>query len=78
MSKFRDKATKIYSITFNQYTNCLNNTVSDGNKEIGKTEYVHCDSDGSLLIREDEFDFYQKYGQGIKSMNYIGIMYDCR
>lgn len=75
MSKFRDKATKIYAIRFNRYTNALRDTVSDGG-DIGKTEYIHCDECGCLLIREDEFDYYRKFGGGIKEMSYVGIMYE--
>ena len=78
MSKHKsiNKYSKLYRITFNEYTNALKNTVSNGEKEIGKTEYIECDSDGSLIIRESEFDIYRKFGGGIQTMVYAGFMYE--
>ena len=78
MSKHRsiDKTSRLYLVTFNEYTNCLNDTVSDNNKEISKTQYIECSKGGSLIIRESEFEFYQKFGGGIKSMTYLGFMYE--
>ena len=61
----------------------MRDTVSDNKKEIGTSEYIDCYNtgfcdDGTVLIREDEFDYYRQFGGGIKTMNFVGIMYDTR
>lgn len=78
MSKHKDinKISNLYRVTFREYTNCLHNTVSTNEKEIGKSEYVECDKDGSLIIRESEFDFYKRFGNGIATMTYLGFIYE--
>ena len=67
------KEEKIYAVEFNSYTNALNNVVSDGNKEIGKTKYIHI-PEGGLLVKESELDEYRKYGNGFASTKFVGTI----
>ena len=68
------KRIKIYSVVFVEYTNCLRDTVSTNEEDLGKVEYLEIPKTG-LLIREDELDEYKKYGQGFKSITLVGEMY---
>ena len=45
---------RIYAVEFNTYTNCLKDTVSDGNKNIGETKYIHLPKDVPFLIKEND------------------------
>ena len=58
---------KVYSIEFNQYTNCMRDTVwceeEDKYLDVGK---------GTFLILEEDIDKYRKFGGGIKSLIYVG------
>lgn len=62
---------KVYSITFNAYTNCLHDTVSNGTYDIKDAEYMYVGRD-PLLIREDEIEKYRTWGGGIKDLHYVG------
>jgi hypothetical protein len=68
------KRIKIYSVVFVEYTNCLQDTVSTNEEDLGNVEYLEIPKTG-LLIREDELDEYKKYGQGFKSTTLVGEMY---
>ena len=59
---------KIYAIEFNEYTNYSKNCVSDGNGE-----YIDIDN-GPFLIREDEIEKYRQFGDGIRTLTYVGTM----
>ena len=61
---------KVYSVEFLEYTNCLNDTVSDGNKDIGKTKYIHVGR--HFLVKESDIPKYQKFGKGYKSLIFVG------
>ena len=63
---------RIYAVTFNSYTNGLRNTVSDGNKDIGKTEYLSLSQDIPFLIRESELLYYSKFGKGYSMVKCVG------
>lgn len=63
----------IYRVTFNEYTNCTKDAVSDKNYDIGKLQYIHIPSNG-LLIRESEIDKYIKYGKGFASLECVGCL----
>ena len=65
---------RIYAVEFNTYTNALRDTVSDGNKNIGETEYIHLPKDVPFLIRESELLEYMKYGNGYKSIYCVGAI----
>lgn len=67
---------RIYAVTFNSYTNGLRNAVSDGNKDIAKTEYIHLSEDVPFLIRESELLYYSKFGQGYSVIRCVGELPD--
>lgn len=62
------KFVRLYKITFNSYTNCTNDTVSNDDGE-----YITIPKVG-LIIREDEIEQYKSYGDGIKELSIVGEM----
>lgn len=62
---------KVYEVEFMKYTNCMNDTVSDGNTEIGKTKYINVGKE-PFLIKESDFDKYMKYGGGFRIVRFVG------
>lgn len=62
---------KVYEVEFMQYTNCMKDTVSDGNKEIGKTKYINVGKE-PFLIKESDFNKYMKYGGGFRILRFVG------
>lgn len=74
MFKIDSNVKKLYKIYFNTYTNAYpGDTVRHNDEDM---VFLQCDEDGSLIIKEDEFDYYRQFGNGIKSMNYIGLFYE--
>ena len=65
---------RIYAVEFNTYTNCMRDTVSDGNKSIGEAKYISLPKDVPFLIRESELLEYVKYGNGYKSVFCVGAI----
>ena len=65
------KVDKIYLIDFIEYTDCLKDTVSDGNDILGEIDYISLGKQ-SVLIREKDFDKFKKYGGGFKSAVFVG------
>ncbi|MBR4397351.1 MAG: hypothetical protein IKS93_05805 [Methanobrevibacter sp.] len=67
---------KLYRVTFNQYTNCMRDTVAKHTKVEGKdgTEYLTIPK-GDLIVREDELNEYKEYGDGFESIRIVGEMY---
>lgn len=63
---------KIYEVEFMKYTNCIRDTVSDG-EEAGKTKYIHV-GDEPFLIKESEFDKYMKFGKDFRIIRFVGNM----
>ena len=61
---------KIYAIEFMEYTNweriCVYNEKTDS--------YIYLSNKGPLLVRESDLPKYQDYGNGIKSIDYVGVM----
>jgi hypothetical protein len=51
----------------------MNDTVSDGNKEIGKTKYLDVGK-AAFLIRENDIDKIRQYGQGINTLKFVGYL----
>jgi hypothetical protein len=62
---------KVYEVEFMNYTNCLNDTVSNGETGIGKTKYIKVGRE-PFLIKESDFDKYQKYGDGFRIVKFVG------
>lgn len=78
MSKYIDidGIIKIYSVTFNRYTDTLSNIIPNNSKESDFIEVGYCnDSRREFLIREDQIPFYMNYGGGIKELKLVGWMY---
>lgn len=63
------KRCRVYAITFNQYTNCMRDTVwceeTDKYLDVGRDTF---------LIFEDDIEKYKKFGNGIKTLTYMGDM----
>ena len=69
------KKEKIYLVEFNTYTNCCQNTVSNGEyDDFKKTEFLSIPL-GGLLVRESELKAYSRFGNGYKSIKLVGSMY---
>ena len=64
---------KVYSVEFMTYTNCMRDTVSDGNKNIGETEYLDLGKE-NFLIRESELDYYKNFGNGFRELTFVGYI----
>ena len=64
------KLEKVYAVTFMQYTNCLNDTVSDNNKDWTKLRYLNVGH--NFLIKESDIEKYRVYGNGYRSLTFIG------
>ena len=65
----------VYKITFNEYTNALRDTVVYRKKpdELGDFVSVY---NSSILVIEDQLIEIQKYGNGIKSAEFVGYLYN--
>ena len=64
---------KVYEVEFMRYTNCMNDTVSDGEQEIGKVTYIDVSRE-PFLIKESDFPKYQKFGGGFRIVRFVGNM----
>lgn len=62
---------KVYKVKFMQYTNYFMDTISDGNEDIGKRKYLLIGTD-SVIIKESDLSKYMKYGNGFRSVEFIG------
>ena len=51
----------------------MNDTVSNGETEIGKAKYINVGTE-PFLIKESDFPKYQKYGGGFRIVRFIGNM----
>lgn len=69
---------KVYSVTFMQYTNCSNQTISNNDKK--DTKYITVNEHGfehaPFLIKENDIDKYKDFGGGIKELIFAGYMED--
>ena len=65
---------RIYAVTFNSYTNGLNTTVSDGNPDLSKIEYIRMPKDIPLLIRERDLIKYAQFGNGYSTVKCVGAL----
>lgn len=64
------KLEKVYAVTFMQYTNCLQDTVSDSNKDWSKLNYLNVGH--NFLIKESDIEKYRVYGNGYRSLTFVG------
>ena len=70
-----NNSVKLYSVVFNQYSDCLNNAVSYEDPDTQKTRYLHIPKTG-LVVREDKLQDYAKFGNGFSSISIVGEIYD--
>lgn len=68
---------KVYKVEFIEYTNCLNDTVSDWNghglPKLDEINYLHVGNNG-FLVRERDLEKYRKFGKGYRNISLVGIM----
>lgn len=64
------KLEKVYAVTFMQYTNFMNDTVSDNNKDWSKLNYLNVGQ--NFLIKESDIEKYRVYGGGYRSLTFVG------
>jgi len=69
---------KIYAVKFRRYTNCLQDTVSNGKddhtlEDLKDTKYLNVGKD-PFLIRESDFEKYKEFGGGFESLTYVGML----
>jgi len=72
---------KLYKITFRRYTNASRDTVACYENSCTGPEYVQCENDGGkgfIICSEYDIIFFQKYGMGIDTMEYVGPYYGDR
>lgn len=60
------KIEKLYEVEFMNYTNYMKDTVSNNDGDYINTE---CEP---FIIRESEFDKYMKYGNGFRTVKFVG------
>lgn len=68
------KLEKVYSVRFMEYTNCMEDTVSDwdGKSDTwGNCKYLSVGKE-SFLVREADLPIVQKYGKGVRDVHFVG------
>ena len=75
-NKFDHLGTRIYAVTYLEYTNALRNCVSyNPTNEIGKAEYIYTEQiTGKILVSETNIDRIKKFG--IKDLTFVGYLPD--
>lgn len=62
---------KVYEVEFMNYTNCLRNTIWDEKSD----EYIEIPDHGNtLIVKESELEEYKRFGEGYRSIKFIGYM----
>ena len=67
------KYEKIYKVKFMQYTNVMENRVSD-NQENCNQDCMYLDTSEPFLVRESELDLYRNFGGGFRSTEFVGML----
>lgn len=65
---------KVYKVTFIEYTNALKNCVANG-KEGKDRKYLSLPHNSSLVVKETELHTLWEYGQGFRTVEYVGDLY---
>ena len=76
-----DETVKLYKITFRRYTNASRDTVASYTNSCTGPEYLECENDGGkgfIICSEYDIVYYQKFGMGIDTMEYVGPYYGDR
>ncbi len=66
--------TRVYKVTFND-VNIFLHKVNHRNPDDSIVETIELEDDNSLVITEEQLPVVQKFGNGIKSMTYIGKLF---
>lgn len=76
VNKINYLGSRIYSVTFLEYTNPLKECVSyNPTHEIGKAEYIYTEQGtGKILVSETNIDKIKKFG--IKDLTFVGYLPD--
>ena len=67
---------KIYAVTFNQHINSSNDAVSKVDPENRKSSLYLSIGNQPFLITEDQIEQIREYGYGIKSLVFVGNLWD--
>jgi len=60
---------ELYKVTFRKYTNSLRDTVRNDNGDYIDTP------DGCLIASEETLEALRQYGEGFKTVEYVGTLY---
>ena len=60
---------KVYEVEFIQYTNYDKDTISDGTNISSK--HINIGKE-PFLVKESDFEKYQKFGNGFRSIKFVG------
>lgn len=62
---------KVYKVEFMEYTNCMRDTVSNQEMEIGNRKYLTVGKE-PFLVKESELDKYRAWGNGFRHIEFVG------
>lgn len=65
---------KLYEVTFMQYTNAMQDTISDGTDDLMKRKFIKVGRE-SFIVREDQLEKIMKYGGGIRDCQFVGNLW---
>ena len=61
--------TKVYAVTFMKYTDCMEDTIHNNTED--KNIYIGREP---FLIFEDDIKHYEKFGNGIRELRFVGYI----
>ena len=67
------KPVKIYKVTFLSYTNFSKTAVSNQAEDCKNLKCI--DVKSPFLIKEDDISYYQQFGGGFESIQFVGFLY---
>jgi hypothetical protein len=68
---------KLYKVVFRKYINSLRNCVSSETAGNPYCEYLDT-PDSCLIVEEDDLDALRKYGEGLKTVEFVGMLHEPR
>ena len=71
---FYNKMIKLYRIEFMRYNNYCYDAVSTSEEKDHDT--ISLSEPKYLIIKESDIEYYKRFGNGIKSMQFVGYMED--
>lgn len=66
---------KVYEVEFMQYTNCSRDTVCNNAESIKDSKYINVGKE-PFLVRESELEKYREYGNGFRTVKFVGNIGD--